>query len=131
MDEIDAVLTIFLSGAAAGLTATAEQSVKDAYATLKSRLRSALTRRGADPGLVDAVEEGDEKAESELRTELRSGDLQPDLVAAAEKLDVELRRHEVPAVGPVIVGDITKNQGVVIGNHAAVTMRFGDPPRPQ
>ncbi len=78
MDPITVIVAALAAGAAAGLTATAEQAVKDAYAGLKQWLHD----RYADINL--ALLERDPKSAS------RQGVLAEDLAAAGAVEDAEL-----------------------------------------
>lgn len=105
MDPITLVVTAVALGAAAGLTDTASQAVKDAYAGLKAL----LTRRAVDVSGVERKPDSESKQES-LREDLSDLDGTPDavddaLLDAARQLIVVVKTHD-PAAAEIVGIDL-------------------------
>lgn len=83
MDPVTIIVTALATGAAAGLTPTAEQVVRDAYAGIKALLKRKFS---ADNDLIEAVAKLEQKPDSEGRKVT----LKEEVVAAKADQDEEL-----------------------------------------
>jgi hypothetical protein len=129
MDPISLIVAALAAGASAALRDTAGQAVKDAYAGLKSLLRRKLP---SEPGAESAVEKHDEAPEAPdaweqpLRDELdrtRVGD-DEEVIRKAQEL-MALVDPDGARAGKYNV-TISGGKGIVVGDHAQVTMNFDD-----
>lgn len=129
MDPVSAILAALAAGAAAAAKETAGAAIKDAYEGLKSMLKSRLAGGALAGAAVDAHATEPQPAETVLRPALTAAGLDRDeaVLAAAKALlamaDADGKfgsRYKLE-----ISGDV---QGVVQGDHASVTMNFGNPP---
>jgi hypothetical protein len=111
MDPISTIVTALTAGAAGALEDAVAQTVKNAYL----RLRALLARRGASPEVLDGHAEDPQTWDTSLRAELeRVGAGHDEEIVGAAR---ELRKYIVT---------ITDSKGIVIGDHATVTMHFED-----
>lgn len=126
MDPISLVVAALAAGAAAGLTDTARSAVGDAYASLKARLRRHIAGDRDAQNRLDELERQPGADAGPLAERLRStaADSDRELIATAravlERLDPQGAR-----AGKYDVR-ISGGKGIVVGDHAAVTMNFSD-----
>lgn len=130
MDPISAIVAALAAGAIAATKDTATAAIKDGYQALKSLIRKKLSTEPEAQAVVDANAVESKNGETVLRTALARANVDQDgqAIAAAKDLlivadpDGEIRRRFTIQVH----GDV---QGLVQGDHANVTMNFGDPKR--
>ena len=103
MDPITLVVTAVALGAAAGLTDTATQAVKDAYAGLKA----SLTRRRVDVSGVERKPDSDTQRAALAETLADAGDVDAEVVAAARAVTEAVAAH-APAAAPAIGVDLQR-----------------------
>lgn len=132
MDPVTLIVAALGAGAAAAAQETAGQAVKDAYQGLRGLLRRLFADRPGPGGgaEVDRFEREPEAAEAPLRDALaRAGaDRDPEVIAAAQEVLATVD-PEGAAAGKFNVSVEGNVQGMVAGDHAQVTMTFGDPPK--
>ena len=128
MDPASLVVTALGAGASAALTDTASQAVKDAYAALKSLLKTRLAGRPAAAEMIDQAHAVPESSDDPLRKALETADVAADqeLIRAAEHLLTLTDPHGTRS-GKYNV-HISGSKGIVIGDHAQITMTFSDEP---
>lgn len=131
MDPVSLVTAALATGAAAAAKETAGKAVREAYEGLKSLVRRKLGNRpDADEMLERNERELGGEGEAALKEALQGSvaDEDDELVVAARQT-VELADPEGVASGKYrlhVGGDV---QGLVQGDHAQVTMTFGDAPK--
>lgn len=128
MDPITLIVTALAAGAAKGLKDSASSAVRDAYAGLKSLVKSRLAGR-PDAALVLARhEEAPETWQAPLMAELSEAgaDHDADLVKAAQAL-MSLVDEAGARAGKYTV-DASGAQGVQIGDHTRQDNVFRAPP---
>lgn len=129
MDPISLIVAALVAGAAGSAEETAKQAVKDAYQGLKGVLGRLFRNKPEAEAALEQAEEQPAEAEEALREALAGAgaDRDAEAVAAAQRV-LELVDPEGAAAGKfrvAVAGDV---QGQVVGDHATVTMNFGDPP---
>lgn len=125
MDPISIVVAAVVAGAAATLKDTAGQAVKDMYSGLVDLMRR---RFGGHTDVAAAIEKAGHQpaaARDELERALQSAGItaNDETVRAAQQL-LALSDPEGTHAGKYQV-TITHSKGVVVGDHANVTMTFG------
>lgn len=125
MDPISIVVAAVVAGASAALKDTAGQAVKDMYSGLVALMRR---RFGGHTDVTAAIEKADNEpaaAGGELERALRSAGITADdeTVRTAQQL-LAISDPEGTHAGKYQV-TITHSKGVVVGDHATVTMTFG------
>jgi hypothetical protein len=129
VDPVSLIVAALAAGASAALKETAGQAVKDAYGGLKSLLRRKLAD---EPAARSAIEKHDEAPEAPeawerpVREELTRTGLGDDeeVVRQAQEL-LALVDPEGARAGKYNV-TISGGKGIVVGDHAQVTMTFDD-----
>jgi len=118
---VDLIVTALTAGAAAGITDTASNAIRDAYATLSQLVRRRLTDRGGQAVALDAEETDPAVWETRLRAELTGTGVDHDdqVLAAAQEL---LARLEAPATQYRV--DLRDAKGVQVGDHNTQTNHF-------
>ncbi|MEU7524474.1 hypothetical protein AB0A74_01920 [Saccharothrix sp. NPDC042600] len=118
---VDIVLAALAAGAGAGVSDTASQVIKDAYASFKARVGLVLAGRG--PEVEELAEHPVERA-AELREALLAAraDADPELVAAARQV-LEAVGTELGATAKYAV-DIRDSTGVQIGDNATMNLHI-------
>jgi hypothetical protein len=108
MEPISLILSALAVGASTGFTETAGQAVKDAYTGLKALLRRKLGgERPTEQRLTEAGVDNDEE-----------------IIRAAQRV-LALVDPDGARAGKYNVA-ISGGRGIVVGDHAQVTMTFGD-----
>jgi hypothetical protein len=126
VDPISLVVAALAAGAAAGLTDAARSAVADAYASLKARLRRHIAGDRDAENRLDELERQPAADTGPLAERLRTtaADRDRELIATAravlERLDPQGAR-----AGKYDVR-ISGGKGIVVGDHATVTMNFSD-----
>lgn len=127
MDPISAIVAALAAGAIAATKDTATAAIKDAYLGLKSLISRKLYGQPEAQAVVDTGTVESKDGEIVLRTALAranvAGDDQllaaaKDLLAVADADGKVRRRYNIEVHGNV--------QGLVQGDHATVTMNFGN-----
>jgi hypothetical protein len=123
VDEISMVVGALMAGTAGGLTDSAQAAVAEAYAALRDRLVTLLSRRDRD-GVVDRFEADPEGGEAELREELTVSGVADDLevIEAAQRLWTLVNPGGV-AAGKYQV-DLRDAKGVQVGDRNTQINRF-------
>lgn len=131
MDPASLIATALAAGATAVAKDTVGQAVRDAYEGLKSLVKRKLAGRAGAEEILDCHElrpgaDGDAALKEALES---SGAGEDTAVMDAARRMVELADPEGVARGKyqlTVTGDA---QGVVQGDHAQVTMTFGEAPK--
>lgn len=126
MDPVSLIIAALAAGASGALKDTAGEAIKDAYSGLKSLLKRKLAGRQLAQDVIDKHETAPADWEKPLRNELGEAGLGEDeeVIGAAQKLLAQVD-PEGAARGKYIV-TISGGKGVVVGDHATVTMTFED-----
>lgn len=117
MDPISLIVTALAAGAGQGFTETASAAVKDAYASLKARVKKRLGGGPSAELVLAKHEQAPETWQVPLMAELAesgAGD-DRDLIAAAQAL-LELIDKAGGRAGKYTV-DVRGAQGVQVGDH--------------
>jgi hypothetical protein len=128
MDPITLIVTALAVGAAQGLKDSASSAVRDAYAALKSLVKSRLAGRPNAEVLLARHEEAPETWQAPLMAELSEAgaDRDADLATAAQAL-MNLVDEAGTRAGRYAV-DARRAQGVQIGDHTRQENVFHAPP---
>jgi hypothetical protein len=130
MDPVTVIVTALASGAAAAAKETTAEAVKDAY----RGLRSLVQRKFAgQPGAELALSKHADKPEvweAPLKEALTDVTVDKDeaIITAAQHL-LGLINPQEAAKGTYHLHIAGNAQGIVQGDHARVTMTFGDQPK--
>jgi hypothetical protein len=128
MDPVTLILTALAAGAAAGAKDTASTAVKDAYAGLKAKIKTLLSRRKDGELVLARYEESPRTWEAPLASELAAAGADKDegLVTAAQAV---LSMADEPGwrAGKYTV-QIHGGQGVQVGDRNVQHNVFGTPP---
>ena len=127
MDPVSLIVTALAAGAGQGITDTASAAVKDAYASLKARVRKRLGGGPSAELVLAKHEQAPETWQAPLMAELAdsgAGD-DRDLIAAAQAL-LDLL-GETAGRGKYAV-DARGAQGVQVGDHNRQDNVFKAPP---
>jgi hypothetical protein len=126
MDPISLVIAALAAGATAALKDTASTAVTDAYAGLKGLIRRRFKADDDALMLLERAEAQPEGKHASLAERLRATAAESDqeLVDAARAVLIEADPAGFQA-GRYDVR-ISGGKGIVVGDHAAVTMNFDD-----
>jgi hypothetical protein len=130
MEPITLIVTALFTGAAAGVADTAGDAVKDAYQALKAAI---LRRFGRKPEVTVPLEQAEQRPEA-WRAALQDAlaavgaDREPDIVRAAQQL-MALAEPAAARAGKFNVQISGNVQGVAVGDHQHVEMRFDAGPQ--
>jgi hypothetical protein len=126
MDPLSLILAALAAGAAAALKDAAAQTVKDAYAGLKSLIKRKVASRPLAQDVIDQHEQAPEVWEKPLQDELKKAGVAEDeeVVRAAQRL-LALIDPAGAQAGKYNV-TVTGGKGIVVGDHAHVEMTFED-----
>jgi hypothetical protein len=119
-------ISLIIAALAAGVSQTASEAVKDAYAGVKALIRR---RFGGDKGVeaaLDRLEQRPAAGNSELAQHLRvaGADRDRELILAAQGV-LRLVDPAGSEAGKYDVR-ITGGKGIVVGDNASVTMNFNN-----
>jgi hypothetical protein len=120
------ILAALAAGVAAGTRDAAGEAVKDAYAALKRLVLNKLQGRPLAAAIVDQHEQAPDVWEKPLQSELAdaaAGD-DEELVRAAQR--VLAAADPTGATAGKYNVTISGGRGIVVGDHATVTIRFED-----
>lgn len=126
MDPISLIIAALAAGAMAGVKNSADEMVKDAYASLKALLRRRFAGNRHAEAALDRSEQQPEAGHAELAQLLQATGAAGDeeLIAAAQAL---LRQADPAGAGAGKYDvRITGGKGIVVGDAATVTMTFND-----
>jgi len=123
---VSLIIAALAAGATGALKDTAGEAVKDAYAGLKSLLKRKLAGRQFAQDVIDRHETAPADWEKPLRSELAEAGVADDeeVVKEAQKLLAQVDPAGA-ARGKYNV-TISGGKGIVVGDHATVTMNFDD-----
>ena len=126
MDPASLIVAALVAGAAAGLTETASQAIKDAYAGLKGLIQQRFADKPEAEMALAQHEAKPEVWEAPLKDALAEAGAAGDeaIVQQAQKV-LQLVQPQQVAQGKYNV-QIGQAKGVVMGDHAEVDMTFGD-----
>ncbi len=126
MDPLSILVAALITGASAAVQETATDAIRDAYNGFKALLRRKFGQREQSPDVVDEPPPETAEARAALERELRDVGAADDqeLVAAAQRV-LALVDPDGHRQGKYRV-TVSGGQGVVIGDHAEVTMNFGE-----
>jgi hypothetical protein len=120
VDPISMIVAALAAGAATAVSDAAGQAVKDAYAGLKAL----LLRRSASKEVIDGHADAPDVWDAPLRQQLDRAGVGEDeqIVQAAQRL-LAIADPEGSKAGKYNV-HISGGKGIVVGDHADVTMTF-------
>ena len=126
MDPITLIVTALAAGAAQGMTDNASEMVKEAYASLKARVKEKLGAKPSAEVVLAEHEQAPETWQAPLVAELAEAgaDRDHELIAAAQAL-LDLI-GEAGGAGKYTV-DVRGSQGVQIGDHGRQDNVFNAP----
>ena len=131
MEPITLIVTALATGAAAGVSGATAEAVRDAYHALKAAI---LRRFGSTPEITVPLEKAEQKPDiwaDPLKDVLAEvgADREPDIVRAAQRLMalVEPAAAQAGRFNVQISGNV---QGLAVGDHQRVEMRFETNPEP-
>ncbi len=126
MDPVSLIVAALAAGASAAFKDAARDVVEDAYAGLKSLVRRRLADEPEARAVVEQHEEAPDVWEAALERELDRVGIAADeeVVRAAQKLLAAID-SEGARTGKYNV-TISGGKGIVVGDHAHVTMTFDD-----
>lgn len=126
MDPVSLIVAALAAGASAGVTETAKQGVKDAYGALKSLLKRKLGEKTLVGDVIDKHEEAPGVWEKPLQDELGKTDVGEDerIIHAAQRL-LALEDPAGARAGKYNV-TISGGKGIIVGDHAQMTIKNGD-----
>ena len=126
MDPVTLIVTALVAGASAALKEAAGSAASDAYQALKRLVARKFTGEKPAPAALESPEVLTQAQRGVLEEDLRAQGLEADeqALAAAQHL-LAIVDPEGSRTGKYSV-TVSGGQGVVVGDHANVTMRFGD-----
>lgn len=121
--EIDLVIAALSAGAAAGLSDTASNAVKEAYSGLLKAAKQRIRRDGSSTNelLISSGEYSAEQRDT-LRAALESSELDADLIRKAAEL-LNLVDPAGVRAGKYTV-NVTHTKGVQVGDNNTMNLRF-------
>lgn len=126
MEPTTLIVSALAAGAAAGLTETATQAVKDAYGGLKGLIQKHFAGNAKAEMVLAEYEQEPETWEAPLKKQLvETGAAQDQAVVDQAERVLQLVQPQQIAKGKYNV-QIGQAKGTVIGDHAKVDMRFSD-----
>jgi hypothetical protein len=126
VDPASLIAVALAAGASAALKETAGQVVKDAYAGLKSLLGRKLADEPETQSVIEKHKEAPEAWEKPLKHELcRTGVADDEEVVRAAQRLLAAIDPEGARAGKYNV-TISGGKGIVVGDHAQVSMTFDD-----
>lgn len=127
MEPISLIVAALAAGAARAGEETAAQAVTEAYQGLKGLLRRLFGGKPEHEAALDEYEQHPETAEKPLRDALSEveADKDAEVVEAAQRV-MAAADPDGAAAGKFTVNIAGDARGVVAGDHATVTMTFGD-----
>ena len=130
MDPLSLILAAITAGATASAKDTASAAIKDTYQGLKTLIQRKLEGKpNAQAALVE-YEEDPETYEKPLKKALLEThmDTEHDVIEAAQHV-MTLIQPQQAAMGKYNIQNTGSVQGQIVGDHANVTMHFGDTPK--
>jgi len=130
MDPLSLILAAITAGATASAKDTASAAIKDTYQGLKALIQRKFEGKpNAQAALVE-YEEDPETYEKPLKKALSEThvDTEQDIVEAAQHI-LTLIQPQQAAMGKYNIQNTGTVQGQIVGDHANVTMHFGDTPK--
>jgi hypothetical protein len=124
MDPITLIVSALAAGAAVALQDATAQAIKDAYGSFKALLKRKLRYEPLTEDVVDKHEQAPDVWEKPLEEQLRSAGIGDDeeLIRAAQSLLARVDPDGARS-GKYNVS-ISGGKGIVVGDHANVTMSF-------
>jgi hypothetical protein len=128
MDPITVIVTALATGAAAAAKETASEVIKDAYHGLKALIQRKFADKPEAESILAKHAEKPAVWEAPLKEALAevAADRDAAILTAAQQL-MALIDPQQAATGKYTVHIAGNVQGVVQGDHAQVTMSFGNP----
>src|SRR5258708_9704356 len=130
MDPLSLILAAITAGATASAKDTASTAIKDTYQGLKALIqRKVEGKPNAQAALVE-YEEDPETYEKPLKKALLEThmDTEHDVIKAAQH-GMTLIQPQQAAQEESNIQNTGSTQGQIVGDHANVTMHFGDTPK--
>jgi hypothetical protein len=129
MDPVTAIVTALASGAAAVAKETAAEAIKDAYHGLRAMIQRKFAGQPAAELALAMHADKPEVWEAVLKEALTSvaADRDEAIITTSQQLLALMNPQEV-AKGTYHLNIAGSAQGIVQGDHAHVTMTFGDRP---
>jgi len=126
MDPISLIVSAVVAGVSAALQDTAGQTIKDAYAGLKSLLKRKFGGKPLAVSVLDNYEQQPDVWQKRLETQLTEigADEDEEIIRAAQQV-LALADPEGAGAGKYNV-TISGGKGIVIGDHARVSMSFDE-----
>ena len=127
MDNLNFLLQALATGAVAGMQQTASTAIKDAYYGLKALIQRKSTDQQKVATILVEYEEDPDTYEKPLRKVLSASHLDQDeeIISAARELMTLVQPQQL-GMGKYSVQNTGNVQGQIIGDHADVTMHFGE-----
>lgn len=127
MTEVELIVTALTAGAAAGVSATAQSAVADAYAGLRDLLRRVLARQGRSDDVLDAVESGSSSWQTDVGEAITGSHADRDgQVLAAARAVLAAADPAGSAAGKYTV-DVSHSTGIQVGDHTVrVDTNYGN-----
>jgi hypothetical protein len=119
MDPITLIVAALAAGAAAGMTDTASQAVKDAYAGLKALIKRRLAGNAKAEEILADHETDPETYEKPVAKQLQAAGAQddPEIVQAAEEL---LKKADQAGIKTKYHVQVTGGKVGIIGDHGHI-----------
>ena len=130
MDPLSLILAAITAGASASAKDTASAAIKDTYQGFKALIQRKFGGKpNAQAALVE-YEEDPETYEKPLKKALLEThvDTEQDVIEAAQHV-MTLIQPQQAAMGKYNIQNTGTVQGQIVGDHANVTMHFGDTPK--
>jgi hypothetical protein len=131
MDPVSLIIAAVLTGAAAGASKTADQSVSDAYGYLKGLIRRRLKDAQEPETALASIEIEPEAWKEPLKAAIvRAGASDDEEIVETARRLLSLANPGQQADGKYSVQIAGNVQGLVQGDHAHVDMNFSGPAEP-
>ncbi|HEX9868099.1 MAG TPA: hypothetical protein VGC99_05790 [Candidatus Tectomicrobia bacterium] len=129
MDPVTVIVTALASGAAAATKETAAEAIKDVYQGLRALIQRKFAGQPAAELALTKHADKPEVWQAPLKEALTdvAADRDEAIISAAQQLLALINPQEA-AKGTYHLNIAGNAQGVVQGDHAQVTMTFGDRP---
>lgn len=128
VEPISLIVGALVAGTATGLTDTATDAVKDAYADLRDPVRRRFAGRRVAETVLAEHEKAPQVWQAPLSAELAAvgADTDAQIIAAAQRV-MALVDEAGSAAGKYLV-DLRGAQGIQVGDHNTQTNTFTSPP---
>ncbi|MFL5625735.1 MAG: hypothetical protein ACJ788_09100 [Ktedonobacteraceae bacterium] len=130
MDPLSLILAAITAGATASAKDTASAAIKDSYQGLKALIQRKFEGKPTAQAALVEYEEDPETYEKPLKKALLEThmDTEHDVVETAQRV-LTLIQPQQAAMGKYNIQNTGTVQGQIVGDHAHVTLHFGDTPK--